>query len=591
MPDKWAQYAEQPPKADKWAQYAEAPAQQSLPAPSPGVQAELDKPGLPKNYGFTPGNVASNIWQGAKGAVTGAAALGKDLLSNPNWVEGPTSTLNKFVIQPGEAERQKSNEAFAQGDKWGAFGHGLASDLPFVGPWAASLGEQAGTGDIGGAAGQFAGAAGVTKIGGKVAGKALAAPEEINAFIRRAKSLNDVTKAGAGVYQGEVQPPIQKLQAAIQNEGAKTIQGLIDADKADASIKGTGSISTAKTATEAAKAIEETGYEPKPGERDILEKLTSDPTDKIAQGLGYQNADMARARLGAPVWESTVQKIRGSIPELGPGGLTMDEAVKLRSAVGNALNKAQRGGNAKFARVLSGSYDELGKAIGDRAKELGGDQGAKAWDHYNNEFKAYYELRKGITGDMMDSLADRHESIPQLKKFATADLTEVKQAMKKYGLDPTELDKAQADARTIAETHDGLSKKLHGSAYRLMMGGGVAGGVAIGTYALAQGAGMYGFLPYLAATYAGNKLAGDYSGQMETGRIIRKLGHDPESFQVRTPVQGPQQFNINPDEQYGTAKPVGADVFKGDYPKSDIFSPSDKARLLKEARTNRQSRR
>jgi hypothetical protein len=120
---------------------------------------------LPAYYGFTLGNVASNVWEGAKSVVQGTYALGKDLLQNPNWVEGDTSTLHKFVEQPMLDQSKKAAQSFSEGNRVEGIGHTIASGLPLIGPWAASLGEQAGTGDIGGALARGAGQVGALKVG------------------------------------------------------------------------------------------------------------------------------------------------------------------------------------------------------------------------------------------------------------------------------------------------------------------------------------------------------------------------------------------------------------------------------------------
>ena len=122
-----------------------------------------DEAHLPTAYGFTLGNLASNAWEGAKSVVKGAGALAGDLASNPNWVEGPDSTLSKFVFKPADAEATKAKDLWNQGRYSEAIGHGLAAGTPLVGPAAAQLGEQAGTGDVGGA---------IAKGGGMVAGGA-----------------------------------------------------------------------------------------------------------------------------------------------------------------------------------------------------------------------------------------------------------------------------------------------------------------------------------------------------------------------------------------------------------------------------------
>lgn len=107
---------------------------------------------IPKAYGFTFGNMANNAWEGAKSVVKGTYDVSKDLIQNPDWFTGPNSTYEKFVGAPGAAEAQKATQAFKEGRYSEAAGHELAGAIPFVGPAAAQIGEQAGTGDVGGAA-------------------------------------------------------------------------------------------------------------------------------------------------------------------------------------------------------------------------------------------------------------------------------------------------------------------------------------------------------------------------------------------------------------------------------------------------------
>lgn len=119
---------------------------------------------IPKWFGFTAGNMASNAWSGAKGLATGTYDLGKDLVNNPNWFEGSGSTYNKFIGQPAEAQVVKAGQALNSGQPVAAAGHTLASAVPLVGPWAAGLGEQVGRGDVGGAASQAIGTLGAGKL-------------------------------------------------------------------------------------------------------------------------------------------------------------------------------------------------------------------------------------------------------------------------------------------------------------------------------------------------------------------------------------------------------------------------------------------
>jgi hypothetical protein len=447
------------------------------------------------------------VWQGAKGAVQGAGALGKDLLSNPNWVisePGKPSTMQKFVFDPADQTMAKAKQAYGQGHYSEAAGYGAAAALPLAGPWAASLGEQAGSGDIAGAAGQAIGGIAAGKIGAKLTTEAMRLPQTAADFMRRANSMEEVNKASTGTYK-QIQNQLDTLRGVIQNEGHKTMQQAIEADKA-AQVGPQGAIVPIKAITETAKAIEETGYMPTAAEQKVLSAVTN------------------------------------------AGSLTLDDAVKMRSLVGNAAAKAERAGNAKGAKVLWTNYQELGNSIGDRVEELQGSR--KPFDHYNNEFKAYYELHKGIAGSMMDSVADRGDTVAKLKEFGDADLSEIEDQMKKYGLDTDKLKQIQENAQSVTSAHDSISGKYNKSLYRMILGGGAGIAVPLSVYAVARGAGMYGLAPMLLASYMGAQAKGIPS-QMETGRILRTLSVDPEAFNVRTPVEGPMKFDYpNQDQVY-----------------------------------------
>lgn len=129
--------------------------------------ASLPGSTIPENYGFTPGHMLSNAYEGAKSVAAGSYSLAKDLINNPNWVSGPNSTMSKFVDQPAAQQVQKASQDFQSGNKVSGYGHILASAIPILGPAAASLGEQAGTGDVGGALAKGAGQAIAPKIAGK----------------------------------------------------------------------------------------------------------------------------------------------------------------------------------------------------------------------------------------------------------------------------------------------------------------------------------------------------------------------------------------------------------------------------------------
>jgi hypothetical protein len=146
------------------------------------TETQFEKENKPIPYaGFTPSHLGSEAWRGLKELGSGVASMVGDIPS------GASEFLSKNVVVPGEAEHEKAAKAWeelqAQSRSTGRapiekilpmIGHEAASQLPVVGPWAAGLGEQAGSGDIGGAAargGTQAVAAEVAKPIAKVSGR------------------------------------------------------------------------------------------------------------------------------------------------------------------------------------------------------------------------------------------------------------------------------------------------------------------------------------------------------------------------------------------------------------------------------------
>jgi hypothetical protein len=117
--------------------------------------------------------------------VSSLWAVGKDLVNNPNWFTGENSTAEKFVFEPADEQVAKMHRALNKGRYSEAFGHALAAATPLVGPWAAGIGEQAGSGDVGGAVGQT--------VGGIAAGEAVA---------KLPKGLKIVKEHAPGIVEG-----------------------------------------------------------------------------------------------------------------------------------------------------------------------------------------------------------------------------------------------------------------------------------------------------------------------------------------------------------------------------------------------------
>lgn len=172
------QYKEQIPEG--WeASTPEPTAKPAHPVPSSDWQPHTEQTHMPantgdtipKNYGFTFGNMYSNGIRAVGELGTGLWNTGKEILNTPlspeqqkqgevgKEVSRWKNMGNDMVVKPAQEEERKAAAALNDPDpnrSWlskqtESFGHGLAAAIPVVGPWAANIGEQAGTGDVGGA--------------------------------------------------------------------------------------------------------------------------------------------------------------------------------------------------------------------------------------------------------------------------------------------------------------------------------------------------------------------------------------------------------------------------------------------------------
>ncbi len=228
---------------------------------------------MPEWGGFTPSNLASNLWRGGKEVVGATGQMAKDLLFSKGKDEqgqeqyglgglvgmsakggwdpsNRISTLaSKYIGEPATAEVAKAKEELAKGHTLGAIGHAGAAALPILGPNAADLGEQIGAGDIGGglarAGGQLAGGEMMAhpietiKAPLKLAGKTLDAlgnPLTLGASGTEMLTKGVRPRARATGWQDAVQSP--GVQRAIQEYHAETpIKGVEDFKDAVPQIK------------------------------------------------------------------------------------------------------------------------------------------------------------------------------------------------------------------------------------------------------------------------------------------------------------------------------------------------------------------
>jgi hypothetical protein len=187
-------------------------------------------PRVPKNYGFTLQNVLANFATGVESAAKGTMEMGKTLL-NPNTSGNVNRTLDQFVFKPGDEQLRKAKEDFNSHRLLEAAGHFTAAMVPILGPVAAQLGEQAGKGDIGGAASQAAGmygfGKGVEASTGLVTSKAAdfvdpaelrkrAANLDTKAFKTAEEGVRDKTAIGLQVAQEGIVTTMKQAPAKIE---------------------------------------------------------------------------------------------------------------------------------------------------------------------------------------------------------------------------------------------------------------------------------------------------------------------------------------------------------------------------------------
>jgi hypothetical protein len=200
-----------PPQGATGSQHPSLKSGETLGSAQGGQTPAEEKPDHPENYGFTSGNMLHNAKEGLFDLGRGILGAGSEILTNPDWFIGqgntlkdkvldPNTSYNKLIAGPSEAAHQKAKAAWNNGDHVEAAGHELASLLPGIGPWAENLGEQAGTGDVGGALAK----GGTQVLAGEAAPKAAGAVVGKVARSRFGRSLinTSVGARGADVAYG-----------------------------------------------------------------------------------------------------------------------------------------------------------------------------------------------------------------------------------------------------------------------------------------------------------------------------------------------------------------------------------------------------
>jgi hypothetical protein len=428
-------------------------------------------------YGLKPIHVLSEFWKGLKTlpSMMGTTAQ-PSYLSGSGTLSGPVSAEANTSVAKTRTNMQKAKDTFALGGPHAmleGIGRTAAAVLtPIDGGVTTDLGEQAGSGDIGGAAARGAG----VYAGAKVTQHS---PEDIqraHEFMQVAtdpvvrqtfKELSDAGSQHAAIMQGKVRTvndlvrkPASLLQDAVMGENGEVGQhanAVLAADEADMQSKGsqTGMADT----TAAVHAARET----------------------LKQNMGTE--------FGSGPIEGLLQRA------VGP--MSLRNLKALRTQVGKVAGSMYRSGGRGEAAALYSLYDGLTDAGNARAGELGS-QAASSWNHYSDVTASYKEMEKGLLGDMLDPAS--HTTDTAKAKLLSdvvnnpSGLKEITNSMKKYGVDPAPLDKAVGIGRSLNSASEKTGNLVMGKLRAIIMRPLAVGVPAVGGGMAASAAGLSGGL-------------------------------------------------------------------------------------------------
>lgn len=298
---------------------------------------------IPKDYGFTAGNVLHNVGTGleqiGQGVVRGLSDIGGAIL--PQKLGGdPLNNLSLVhdIVDPMQADFAKAKDAATKGQTPQEIGYAIASALPVIGPYAANLGEQAGTGDVGGAL-----ARGATQYLGPKAASA-----SIGVGARLAKRIG----LPENLYESSLKPSTTLSQARRGNLVSTGLENEIPVSK-----QGLRDIGT---------AIENLNQA-------VNDTIAADPTRPISPGQAAQNLASVRSKFAAQVNpQSDLNAIDAARDEFldqfrsQPGGavrnMTAQDAQAMKQGTYRALGKKSYG-------ELKGASIEAQKALARGLKE------------------------------------------------------------------------------------------------------------------------------------------------------------------------------------------------------------------------------
>lgn len=229
-----------------------------------------------EKYGVTPEHVLSEGWEGLKDVGRAGLSVVKDI-SNPqkplffgkSETESPEeSTFHKYILRPSEEQFRRAREGGQSAIE--SIGHSVAGALPVIGPAAAAIAEQAGTGDVGGAIGRGAGQAAGAKLLSKVPD--ILPRLEVNA-----------AEMGRGLIEGDVRGVNVRGPRAIEGVPARLGRKLTPEQAAAMPPAAEFQPALGNTAREVLEHAAKEGIELTPGQ------ATNMPLPRMVQAIGERS--------------------------------------------------------------------------------------------------------------------------------------------------------------------------------------------------------------------------------------------------------------------------------------------------------------
>ncbi len=420
----------------------------------------FDKGNAPEPYwGFMPSHLWQQAVEGVSQLASGTLQLAKDVATHPI-----DKALKEDTLAPLEMENRKAADLWKQGRKSEAVGHYVASYLPFMGPWAADLGEQAGRGDIGGAI-----ARGGSQIATGMATKAIieGAPEGFRRAMRYATGAGDsaLDRAARKVEAGNLEAR-QKYDARVTDITEDNKQALsaarqahearlddIDTANARAQQKYQDAVSNVRAANAQAKAEVERGM--------ASDQSAQQLTAIISNALpAVEEVATANAKAMYPKIEATVpaEQVNEALSDAVSEGLK--GAGRVPSSIARALDKtapeeASTSGPAVMGKTLDLTKPE-DMAIYQRFKQSGTftpeevaryEGGASPAISFDDLHGIYSELGKELYGSR-DLPGDSEAALSQAREGVRRIMTGMAKSEGKL----MDFDRAQANWRVLENT-------------------------------------------------------------------------------------------------------------------------------------------